>query len=652
MRLSTDDLRRLLAERVIPEPGPEARARALQAALAASGEVRAEREARAKGSARQARHMDTPPAGGPVMRKLAYAVGGLAVCGILAAIIIPNFLQFRMKAAAPRAGTGMGAPAGNVVERSGAPFDGHAAAPMAAAPSVPETAAPPSAPPGEVWKSAAPPAPPRPVEVSTPPPRPQYEGGDRFEKVAPNPVKVAAEEPVSTFSVDVDTASYAFVRRALTSGALPPKDAVRIEEMVNYFDYDYPRPLDRQTPFLPTVGVFPTPWNPRTKLLFVGIRGYDVQPSRRPRANLVLLVDVSGSMNQPDKLPLLKRSFRMLVDELDPDDSVAIVTYAGSAGTALGPTPAGERGRILAALDGLRAGGSTAGSEGIRQAYALAESHFDPEGVNRVILASDGDFNVGIKDPEELKDLVARKRRSGIFLSVLGFGQGNLNDTLMQKLAQNGNGTAAYIDSLSEARKVLVEEVRGTLFTIAKDVKLQVEFNPARVREYRLIGYESRQLRREDFRDDRVDAGEIGSGHRVTALYEITPAGGGTQAVDDLRYGAPRPAEPAGGRSGEYAYLKIRYKLPDADASRLLETPIDGTVEYDTLGSVPGEARFATAVAAFGQILRGDPHVGDFSFDEVIRLAQAARGADEFGYRAEFVNLVRLAKLAREAGGR
>ena len=361
-------------------------------------------------------------------------------------------------------------------------------------------------------------------------------GRDKFETITPNPVKQASEEPVSTFSVDVDTAAYTFVRRQLNYGALPQKNAVRIEEMINYFDYDYLVPADEAKPFKPTIAVFQSPWNQDSKLLHIGIKGYEIEPENKPISNLVFLLDVSGSMDAHDKLPLLKRSFRMFVNTLDDEDTVAIVVYAGAAGTVLEPTKVKEKGKILAALDKLHAGGSTAGGEGIRKAYELAAANFNKDGVNRVLLATDGDFNVGIQDPEELKSFIERKRDTGIFLSVLGFGQGNYNDALMQKLAQNGNGNAAYIDSLNEARKVLVEEAGSTLFTIAKDVKIQIEFNPALIAEYRLIGYESRLLEREDFNNDKVDAGDIGSGHSVTAIYEITPVGSKSRHVDDLRY--------------------------------------------------------------------------------------------------------------------
>lgn len=472
----------------------------------------------------------------------------------------------------------------------------------------------------------------------------QDQGRDRFTNIEPNPVKLVREEPVSTFSIDVDTASYAFVRASLNRNVLPQKDAVRVEEMINYFPYDYPVPEDRAQPFRASIAVFPTPWNLETRLVHIGIKGYTPPATDRPRANLVFLIDTSGSMHAPDKLPLLQNAFKLLVSSLKPDDTIAIVTYAGSAGTALEPTKVSDKAKILSILDGIAAGGSTAGAEGIRQAYQLAEQNFDPAGVNRVILATDGDFNVGITDTEELKSFVERKRQAGVYLSVLGFGMGNYNDELMQTLAQNGNGNAHYIDSLSEARKVLVEEAGSTLFTIAKDVKLQVEFNPQTVSEYRLIGYETRLLHREDFNNDKIDAGDIGAGHTVTALYEIVPAGSKARLIDDLRYqAAPQPNGQAG---NEYGFLKIRYKLPDSDSSRLITAPITDAAAVDNLAAAPQEARFAAAVAAFGQILRGGRYTGSYGYDDVIALAQGARGSDEFGYRAEFINLVRLAKSA------
>jgi Ca-activated chloride channel homolog len=392
--------------------------------------------------------------------------------------------------------------------------------------------------------------------------------------------------------------------------------------------------------------VFPSPWSEGRKLVQIGIKGYAVQPATRPRANLVFLIDTSGSMNAPTRLPLVKQSLAMLVEQLEAKDRVAIVTYAGRAGTALEPTAASEKAKILGAIERLDAGGSTAGAEGIRQAYALAERNFDADGVNRVILATDGDFNVGITNKDELKGYIERQRGKGIFLSILGFGMGNYNDALMQALAQNGNGAAAYIDTINEARKVLVEEATSTLIPIAKDVKIQVEFNPATVAEYRLIGYETRLLNRDDFNNDKVDAGDVGSGQTVTALYEIVPVGG-PRVIGDLRYGQPSagttgPASAA----GEYAFVKIRYKLPKSDVSTLISTPVDRSSEHSRFEEAPTEARFATSVAAFGEILRGGRHTGSFAYDDVLRIASAARGEDAFGYRTEFLQLVRAAKTA------
>ncbi len=480
-------------------------------------------------------------------------------------------------------------------------------------------------------------------------------GRDKFDAIKDNQIMEVATAPVSTFSIDVDSSSYAFTRRALNEGHLPQKDAVRVEEMVNYFDYDYALPETRDAPFKPNVTLFPTPWNAKTLLLHVGIKGFDLPQDHRPEANLVFLVDVSGSMNEPTKLPLAKNALKMLVDTLQPTDHVAIVTYAGNAGTALESTAVSDKGKILQAIDNLGAGGSTAGAEGIRQAYNLAKAHFVKGGVNRVLLATDGDFNVGITDQKELQSYIERERSSGIFLSVLGFGTGNYNDALMQTLAQNGNGVAAYIDNLNEARRVLVDQANSTLFPIAKDVKIQVEFNPDMVSEYRLIGYENRMLQREDFNNDKVDAGEIGAGHAVTALYEITPKGG-MKMVDDLRYGQAATVadkkEVDKKASGEYAFVKIRYKLPDSDTSKLITRPV---TDGDLAGTCPPNAkceaaqppedvRFAASVAAFGQLLRGGKHTGTFSYDDVIKLANDAKGKDTFGLRGEFVNLVRLAK--------
>ncbi|MGF6176841.1 YfbK domain-containing protein [Ensifer sp. 4252] len=485
---------------------------------------------------------------------------------------------------------------------------------------------------------------PAPVVAEEMAPAPQ-DNRERFSKADNNPVKSVATDPVSTFSVDVDTASYAFVRRSLMEGQMPDRDAVRVEEMVNYFPYDWPRPASAAEPFKATVTVTPTPWNGGTRLMHVAIKGYDVVPAEAPKANLVFLIDVSGSMDEPDKLPLLKGAFRLLVEKLKPEDRVSIVTYAGNAGTVLEPTAVKDKAKILSAIDTLQPGGSTAGAEGIDAAYRLAEKAFVKGGVNRVMLATDGDFNVGPASDDELKQMIETKRKSGIFLSVLGFGRGNYNDALMQTIAQNGNGTAAYIDTLAEAQKTLVEEAGSSLFPIAKDVKLQVEFNPAAIAEYRLIGYETRALKREDFNNDKVDAGDIGSGHSVTAIYEVTPKGSPAVLNDDLRYAtAEKPAADATTKTGELAFLKIRYKKPDGDRSELITTPVTEANAVPSLAEAPNDVRFSVAVAAFGQKLSGVTALSDYSYDAVVDLAAAAKGADPFGYRGEFVNLVRLAK--------
>lgn len=492
-------------------------------------------------------------------------------------------------------------------------------------------------------------------------------GRDKFTHVDESPVKQVKAEPVSTFSIDVDTSSYSFVRKQLNAGVLPQKDAVRVEEMVNYFDYNYDLPKDKAAPFQPNVTVTPSPWGEGHKLVHIGIKGYDIPATEKPRSNLVFLIDTSGSMNEQDKLPLLRNSFKLLLDTLKADDTVAIVTYAGSAGVALEPTKVSDKAKIIAALDGLGAGGGTAGAEGIRTAYQLAGANLDKKGVNRVILATDGDFNIGITDHNELKSFIERERAGGVFLSVLGFGRGNYNDQMMQDLAQNGNGVAAYIDTLSEARKVLVQEASSTLFTIAKDVKIQVEFNPAMVVEYRLVGYETRALNKEDFNNDKVDAGDIGAGHAVTAIYDITPVGAAA-SVDPSRYDAKTASGPARPEASaqEYGFLKIRYKLPDGDTSKMITTPISVAGEKpfastkcpagaqclvaDTLGA-SDDVRFSVAVAGFGQLLKGGKYTGKLTYDDVIAMAQGAKGEDEFGYRAEFINLVRLAKSAQGLPG-
>ena len=469
-------------------------------------------------------------------------------------------------------------------------------------------------------------------------------GGDRVLRTQTNGVKAAAEEPVSTFSADVDTASYAMMRRAIKQGILPDPETVRVEELVNYFPYHYPGPDTAETPFRATVTVTPTPWNAHTKLLHIGVKGYELAAAERPRSNLVFLIDVSGSMNEADKLPLLKSAFRLLINKLDPDDTVSIVTYAGEAGTVLEPTPVSEKRTILDAMDHLRPGGSTAGAAGIEEAYRLAEKGFVKGGVNRVMLATDGDFNVGPSDDRALESMIEEKRESGVFLSVFGFGQGNYNDQLMQALAQNGNGVAAYIDTLAEAEKTLVQEASASLFPIASDVKFQIEFNPAAVAEYRQIGFETRALNREDFNNDRVDAGEIGSGHTVTAIYEITPVGSPAVLTGDLRYG-DRTQAAGPEHDNEFAYLKIRAKTPGEAQSRLTEIPVTRANEVDSFAAASEDVRFSIAVAAFGQKLRKTGEVvAGFGYDAIEEIASAARGNDPYGYRSEFLQLVRLAK--------
>jgi Ca-activated chloride channel family protein len=471
---------------------------------------------------------------------------------------------------------------------------------------------------------------------------------EKYGHIDDNPVKRVTEHPVSTFSIDVDTGAYANVRRMLHQGQLPLKDAVRVEEMINYFSYDYPRPKDTAQPFAVTTELAPAPWNRQSVLLRVGLKGYDIAAEKLPPANLVFLVDVSGSMLSADKLPLLQSSLGLLVQQLRAEDKVSLVVYAGHTGVVLPPTSGDQKAAIRAALTGLTAGGSTNGGAGIRLAYAMAEQGYIQGGINRVLLATDGDFNVGTVSFEALKNLVEDKRKTGISLTTLGFGSGNYNDHLMEQLADAGNGNYAYIDTLNEANKVLVSEVSSTLRTIAKDVKIQIEFNPATVAEYRLIGYENRALRREDFNNDKVDAGDIGAGHAVTALYELTLAGAAGSRMDPLRY----QSEPRDTRAdkNEIALLRLRYKLPQDDSSKLLEQAIR-TAEIKDASRMSVDFRFASAVAGFGQLLRGGRYTGHFGYDQVLALAQNARGQDAFGYRGEFISLVNLAKTL-DAGSR
>jgi Ca-activated chloride channel family protein len=452
---------------------------------------------------------------------------------------------------------------------------------------------------------------------------------ERYAALPPNEVKSVALDPLSTFSIDVDTGSYTNVRRMLNQGQRPPADAVRAEEFINYFDYDYPLPTERSAPFSVTTELAAAPWNADRQLLLIGLKGYELPAQHLPKSNLVFLLDVSGSMNEATKLPLLKESLKLLVQQLDADDSVAIVVYAGAAGMVLPPTPGNERERIMAALDSLSAGGSTNGGEGINLAYALAREAYIEGGINRVILATDGDFNVGTTSTDQLKQLVEAQRSDGVSLTTLGFGQGNYNDELSEQLANIGNGNHAYIDTLAEARKVLVEARSATLFTIAKDVKIQIEFNPQQVSEYRLIGYQNRRLANADFNNDAKDAGEIGAGHEVTALYE-------------LNLGPAARAQPTTTQFGDsLALLKLRFKQADADQSQLLQFAVRAA-EAQTDSE---RLRFAAAVAAFAELLRGTELATGFDYAAVSRLASGARGADTFGYRREFLDLV--AKAAR-----
>jgi len=462
---------------------------------------------------------------------------------------------------------------------------------------------------------------------------------EEYDAINENIFHEALKNPLSTFSIDVDAASYSNVRRFINNGQRPPKDAVRIEEMVNYFDYDYSQPKG-EDPFAVITEISTAPWNSQHKLIHIGLQGKKIPTDKLPPSNLVFLLDVSGSMNQPNKLPLLKTSFKMLVEQLRPQDHVAIVVYAGAAGLVLEPTSGNEKMKIIEALDHLEAGGSTAGGAGIQLAYAVAKEHFKQEGNNRIILATDGDFNIGESSNASMERLIEQKRNDGIFLTVLGFGMGNYKDSKMEILADKGNGNYAYIDNITEARKVLVNEFGGTLFTIAKDVKLQVEFNPAKVKAYRLIGYENRMLKSEDFNNDKKDAGELGSGHTVTALYEIIPAGieGGFTKVDELKYQTSKIDSKAV-NSRELMTIKLRYKKPDEDVSKLIVHPLID--ENIALNKTSDNFRWSASVAAFGMLLRESEYIKDYSYDQVVQMAQSARGADENGYRIEFINMVK-----------
>lgn len=483
----------------------------------------------------------------------------------------------------------------------------------------------------------------------------------RYQHRSDSGISQVAEAPLSTFAMDVDTGSYSNVRGYIQRGVLPPMDAVRVEELINYFPYDYPQPSG-DDPFAVTTETARCPWNPEHLLLRIGVQTKSESLKTMPPANLVFLVDVSGSMQSEDKLPLLQDSLRTLVASLRAQDRVSIVTYAGRESIALAPTPGSDRVKILAAIDELSASGSTAGEAGIRTAYDLARRSFVRGGINRVILATDGDFNVGVRDTEQLKSLVAQQRKSGVYLSTLGFGSGNYNDELMEQIADVGNGNYSYIDSLREGRKVLRENLQATLHTVAKDVKVQVEFQPARIREYRLVGYENRMLAREDFKNDAVDAGEIGAGTSVTAIYELWPVGS-PSSVDPLRYqrapknaAGPKPPVPPtaadpqrnDGLSDELAFVRVRYQSPAGGASRQLEHAVHAAHAARPFAQASDDFRFAAAVAGFGQVLRGGRHTGAFDLPQVVAIADHARGQDPEGYRREFVALVRETVALRD----
>jgi len=462
---------------------------------------------------------------------------------------------------------------------------------------------------------------------------------EEYDAINENIFHDALRNPLSTFSIDVDAASYSNMRRFISNGQRPPKDAVRIEEMINYFDYDYTQPKG-DDPFSIYTEISTAPWNAMHKLIHIGLQGKKIPTASLPASNLVFLIDVSGSMSDENKLPLLKASFRLLVEQLREQDRVAIVVYAGAAGLVLPSTSGAEKKKIIAALENLEAGGSTAGGQGIKLAYAVAKENFKTGGNNRVILATDGDFNVGESSNASMEQLVEEKRKDGVFLTALGYGMGNYKDSKMEVLADKGNGNYAYIDNILEAQKVLVNEFGGTLFTIAKDVKLQIEFNPARVKAYRLIGYENRMLKNEDFNNDKKDAGELGSGHTVTALYEIIPAGVESEfyKMDELKYQKPK-GDASAIKSDELMTVKFRYKKPDGEVSKLIVHALN---DNDlSLNKTSDDFRWSASVAAFGMLLRESEYVKDFTFEDVLQLAQSAKGKDTEGYRIEFINLVK-----------
>jgi Ca-activated chloride channel family protein len=468
---------------------------------------------------------------------------------------------------------------------------------------------------------------------------PEPSNREAYDRIEENPFLRVSNNPLSTFSIDVDAASYSNIRRFINEGKLPPKDAVRIEELINYFPYEYPQP-EGDRPFSVSTEISQAPWNPNHRLVHIGLQGKKISTENLPASNLVFLLDVSGSMEESNKLPLLKSAFRLLVNELRAKDKVSIVVYAGAAGVVLPPTPGNQKDKIFDAIEKLQAGGSTAGGEGIQLAYKLAKENFIKSGNNRIILATDGDFNVGISSDAELVRLIEQQREEGVFLTVLGVGMGNLQDSKMEKLANKGNGNYAYLDNMLEAKKVLVKEIGGTLLTIAKDVKIQVEFNPTKVQAYRLIGYENRMLRNEDFKDDKKDAGELGAGHSVTALYEVIPVGVKSDVklseIDSLKY--QKPIQQLTSGSDELMQVKLRYKAPNQNTSQLLTSPvIDRGLKLEDAST---NFKFSAAVTEFGMVLRDSQYKGKANFDDVLKLANQSQGDDLEGYRAEFIRLV------------
>ncbi|MBU2864047.1 VWA domain-containing protein [Reinekea forsetii] len=453
-----------------------------------------------------------------------------------------------------------------------------------------------------------------------------------------SPIKITAEHPVSTFSVDVDTASYTNARRFLEQGNLPPAEAIRVEEFINYFDYGLETPMHLNKPIAIETETMQTPWNENTQLMRVSLQAYKSQMASLPPVNLVFLLDVSGSMGNPDKLPLMQRSFNLLVEQLRPQDTVSIAVYAGDSGVVLEPTAGNEKEAINRAINQLRAGGGTHGSAGIHLAYELAQANFNPEGINRVIIGTDGDFNVGTVSLDSLKSLIEEKRDSGVFLNVLGFGTGNYNDYLMEELSNHGNGVAHYIDSYQEARKIFSEQLTATLQTVARDVKIQIEFNPNKVAEYRLIGYDNRQLKREDFNNDTVDAGEMGSGHTVTALYEIVPASSQFRFNDPLRYQATE-ASKHDQQDAELAFVKVRYKLPEQSKSELMQIPVMASTQ-----NASSTIQFSAGVAAFAEQLRNSPYINNFALSDTKNLLEAGKSKDDWGYRQQLLQLVQNAQ--------